>query len=240
MATNLPGGTVCVGRHSVCLMRVAALDTDCSPMGGADTAIVTLGVSTVTITPNVTEGRRLNPPNGCGRTAWSFIEPDRIESWGITAESMYHDPETYKLMFGGTLIVGNATSGATGKNIGWAAPHPSDAPSNGVYLEFITRNVNADAGDCLAAGGVMPYTGYILPKARLVPGDSSLTSEEVPFSFTGTAAANPNQFNGPWNDYPGTGYIPNTAFLTVDYSQAAYNAIAATASCGYKALPAAS
>jgi hypothetical protein len=59
-------------------------------------------------------------------------------------------------------------------------------------------------------------------------------------TFTGTAVSNPALFNGPWNDYPGLGYIPNTPYLYVGYSDAEYELILAEAAPGYADLPAGS
>jgi hypothetical protein len=57
---------------------------------------------------------------------------------------------------------------------------------------------------------------------------------------TGRATSNPALFNGPWNDWVGDGYIPNSPSVEVQYSRAEYEAIAAVARCGFQTLPAAS
>lgn len=241
MASNL-AGAVCIGQHSVCLLRVAALADDCSPAGGADSGIVSLGLVSLTATPDVTEGRVFEPTNGCGRTLWTYEEPDVIKRYNITGEIGFHDLEMKYLMFAGSLITGHATaSDFPNKTIGYAVPHYTDAASNGVYLEAVVRNTAEGVGECSSAGVDVPYaTGYIFGKAKLTPGDRTLESDVSNVAFTGRATSNPNLFDGPWNDFPGSGYIPNSPMVEIQYSQAEYEAMAAVARCGFQTLPAAS
>jgi hypothetical protein len=242
MATNLAGG-ICLGQHSVCLLRAAALDTDCSPMGGADQAIVTLGIITLTAAFEYEDGRVFEPKNGCGTIGWTYEEADKIKRINLTGELLYHDWEMKQLLFGGSTITGHATASAfPGKIIGYNVPNFDATPNNGVYLEVIVRNVGAGVGDCAGSGtAAFPYAaGYIFGKAKLTPGDRTFEDAEAPVAFQGKVSGNPNLFNGPWNDYPGTGYIANSPMVEVAYGRTEYDAIAATAGCGYKALPAAS
>jgi hypothetical protein len=241
MATNLQGD-VCIGQHSVCLLRAAALADDCSPAGGTDSGIVTLGIITLTASAEVEEGRRFRPKNGCGRVSWVHEEADVITGYNLTGELSYHDLEMKYLLFGGTLITGHGTaSDYPGKTIGYAVPHYQDAPTNGVYLEVLVRNVSAESGECAAQGDDVPYaTGYIFGKAKLTTGDRTFEDAESSVPFTGRATSNPALFNGPWNDWVGDGYIPNSPSVEVQYSRAEYEAIAAVARCGFQTLPAAS
>jgi hypothetical protein len=238
MATNLAGG-IDLGQHSVCLLRAAALAPDCSPLGGADSGIVTLGIISLTADPDVEEGRVFEPKNGCGTVGWTYEEQSRVKRFNLSGELLYHDLEMKQLLFGGTLVVGHASaSDFPGKVIGWAGP----ARHNGVYLEVITRLVGAGIGECSVGGVAVPAAkGYIFGKVKLTPGSQTYEDAEAPVAFTGVASGNPVLFDGPWNDYPGVGYIPNTPYpVEVEYSQAEYDAIAALAGAGYKTLPAAS
>lgn len=242
MATNLVGD-VCIGQHSLCLLRVSALDTDCSPLGGADSGIVSLGMVSMSATAEVEEGRRIEPKNGCGQISYTYSEQDVIKRYTISGEMNYHDIELKRTLFGGTLIVGHATnSDFPGENIGFAERHhTSTQVYNGVYLEVIVKAASATAGDCAGAAANLPYAvGYIFGRAKLRPGDRTFDENNSVFSFTGTAEGNPNLFNGPWNDYPGVGYTPNSPVVEVQYSLAEYQAMLAVARCGYQTLPAAS
>jgi hypothetical protein len=241
MATNLAGG-VCLGQHSVCLLRAAALDSSCVPVGGTDSGIVTLGIITLTASAEVEEGRVFEPKNGCGRISWTYEEPDVVKRYNLTGELSYHDPEMKYLLFGGSLITGHASaSDFPNKVIGWAAPHYTDEQSNGVYLEVITRTAAEGIGECASQGDEVPYaSGYIFGKVKLTPGDLTFEDAESTVPFTGVASSNPNLFNGPWNDWVGDGYIPNGPVIQVFYSRAEYDAIATVARCGFQTLPAGS
>jgi hypothetical protein len=241
MASNLPGGT-CIGQHSVCLLRASKLDSDCSPFGGADSGIVTIGIVTLTATPDIEEGVVIEPKNGCGTIAYTYTEEDKIKRWNLTGELVYHDWEAFLILFGGRQVVGAAGGTYAGMNIGHTPPdYTTTAQRNGVYLEVITRAVSAEAGDCAAAvGGHTPYVGHIFPKVKLYPGEQTFAEGARNVPFTGTAVRNPNIFNGPWNDWVGTGYVPAEPYTTVGYSQAQYDAMLAVADCGFQTLPAAS
>jgi hypothetical protein len=241
MASNLPGGT-CIGQHSVCLLRASKLDSDCSPFGGADSGIVTIGIVTLTATPDIEEGVVIEPKNGCGTIAYTYTEEDKIKRWNLTGELVYHDWEAFLILFGGRQVVGAAGGTYAGMNIGHTPPdYTTTAQRNGVYLEVITKAVSAEAGDCATAvGGHTPYVGHIFPKAKLYPGDQTFAEGARNVTFTGTAVRNPNIFNGPWNDYPGAGYLRAEPYTTVGYSQSQYDAIIAVADCGFQTLPAAS
>lgn len=241
MASNLVG-PICIGQHSVCILRVAALDTDCSPLQGTNGGIVTLGLVSLTADPEVREGRRFEPTNGCGDTAWIFEEEDRVLRYSLSGELTYHDLELKQMLFGGTLINGAAGGPFVGKVAGYAERDYSDtAARNGVYLEVIVRAASAVSGDCAVGATTTAYAvGYIFGKAKLRPGTRTFENAESVVTFEGVSTSNPNLFNGPWNDYPLTGYIPKSPVVEAHYSQSQYATIAATASCGFLNLPASS
>jgi hypothetical protein len=244
MASALPGD-FCVMRKNVCILRVARLDTDCSPTGGADSGIVSAGIVTMTASPEVEEGTVFEPKNGCGRILATVSNPDILKRYNLTGEILTHDVELIELMFGGSLVKGRAAGSFSAQNIGWASPGPSSPRHNGVYLEVIAEQFAEGAGDCAATGtGFVPYTGHIFGKALLTPGDNVFEEDVATVQFTGKAFQNPNLFDGPWNDFPGvtngSPYVPNAPYSFVGYSTAEYNAIAALAGCGYLSLPAAS
>ena len=244
MATALPGD-VCVFRKNACLIRVAALDADCSPTGGADSGIVSAGILTLTASPEVEEGTILEPKNGCGRIMATVSNPDILKRYNLTGEILTHDVELLYLLFGGALVKGRVSGSYNNMNIGWVSPGPSSPRHNGVYFEVIAEQFAEGAGDCASAvGGHVPYVGTIFGKSLFVPGDDVFEEDVASVQFTAKSFANPNLFDGPWNDYPGVSlgspYVPNAPKSTVGYSLTEYNAIAALAGCGFLALPAAS
>lgn len=238
MPSNLPSPTTNLGEVGVCLFRIARLNANCSPLGGNGSGYVTAGIADMTATPDVEEGVVIQPKNGCGVTVYKINRQDRILGFNISGNMWFFDDEGMFQMFGGTAVLGRAGGSFVGKTIGWAAPNYDAAASNGVYLEVITQRVAEGAGDCVTSGAGFPtHTGHIFGKVRLNPGEIAFQEEAIQLPFTGKALSNPNLYNGPWNDYPGAGYIPNSPYVRVGYTAAEYAAIVANVSAGADDLP---
>jgi hypothetical protein len=234
----LPGDNVCVGERNVCIIRGALLAADCAPLGGANSGFVSAGIVTATASVEVEEGTVAEPKTGCGVIAFSVSDPDVLKRMNLTGEILWHDPEMKYILFGGEVVEGATGGPNDGETIGWAAPGPDTPKGNGLYLEFITQNVGQGAGECGGGdGGFLPYTGHIFGRVFLVPGDRTFENDVANVLFTGKAFQNPSLFDGPWNDWPGDGYIPTSPYVTVQYTQAEYDAILAEVSCGWATLP---
>lgn len=241
MASNLAGG-LCLGELNAAVFRIARLDADCTPTGGANSGIVTAGLVTLTADPDIEEGTVFEPKNGDGSILFTYEEDDKIKRYNLSGEMGFLDFEAMELMFGGSLILGRAGGDFAGEVIGYADRNYSAAPRNGVYLEVITRAIAEGAGSCVSSGSGAPVAfGHIFGKVKLTPGSKNFANEVKRITFSGKATQNPALYNGPWNDYPGAGYIPNAPEVTVGYSQTEFDAIIAQIGCGYAAdLPAGS
>ena len=237
MASALPGD-ICVGQHSVCLVRAALLGADCTPVGGADSGIITTGIVTATASPEFIDGASFEPLTGCGDIAWTYETRNKIRRMNISGELTYFDHEAMSILFGGDLIVGGAGSGFVGDNIGWASPWYTDAEAPDVYVEFITLTAGQGIGQCGNPGDPIPAAvGHIFPKASLNMGERTFEFDAATLSFDGFSVNNPNIATGPWADFPGVGGIPNTGYVQVSYSADEYAAILALAACGFAVLP---
>lgn len=237
MASTLPGN-VCVGQHSVCIIRAAVLNTDCTPAGGDDSGFITTGIITATASPELLEGQTIEQIDGCGDIAWTYQTPDKIRQYTLTGELAFFDHELMQIMFGGNLVVGGSTSDFVGEAIGWEAPNYTDAAADSLYVEFITKTVGEGVGECSTGGSTFPAAvGHIFGKARFVPGDRTFAADAAVVAFTGNNVANPNLGAGPWQDYPGVGALGSSPYIQVSYSQAEYDAIETLAACGYQTLP---
>lgn len=240
MPSNLAGG-LNLGHLGACIVRVAKLDTDCSPLGGNNTGWVTTGLVTMTATPDIEEGTVFEPKTACGAIAYTYERPDVVKRYNLSGEFVFFDPEGAEVMFGGTTVLGRAAGSYNGEVIGWFSPNSSAVTNNGVYLEVISQVSAEGAGDCVSSGTDFPqYFGYIFGKVKMTVGERTFEDDFARQTFTGKATQNPSLFNGPWNDYPGAGYIPNSPFGYVGYSAAEYATILATAGAGYVDLPAGS
>lgn len=241
MATNLAAG-VCIGQFNACVLRIAKLGADCHPTGGADSGIVTAALATMTAEPDTEDGITFEPKNGCGIIVYAYKSEDRIKRFNLSGELLFFDYEMMNMLFGETLILGRAAGSFSGKVIGSASRPFNAAPRNAVYLEVITQVAIPDAGDCIQSTGTITpaAVGHIFGKCRLIPGTSTFENDVARVQFSGYGEANPWLTNGPWNDYPGAGYIPTAGHVQVEYSLAEYNAILATVACGFQTLPAGS
>ena len=227
-----------IGITGVCVMRLASLDSDCKPAGGNGSGFVTAGIVDVTLTPDITEGTTIAPENGCGTVVYRKVRQDKIAGYNISGNVWFHDPEHKFLMFGGTLIYGAAGGDYENEVIGHADPNYDAADQNGVYLEFITERIAEGAGDCISAAGGRPsYEGHILGKVLMAPGEISLQNDAIQLPFTGKVSGNPALYDGPWNDWPGEGYIPTSPHVSIGYDTDEYEAILATVAAGVQDLP---
>lgn len=236
MASNLPGD-ICVGQHSVCIVRAAKLKSNCRPEGGDDSGFITAGIISATASPVLQERQTLESVSGCGDLMFVVERPPRIRAYDLSGELTFFDHEMMEILFGGEVIVGGTGSDFDGDNIGWAAPNYTEDPPSPIYVEFIVETAGEGIGDCGSADGVPAAVGHIFGKAHLQPGDLSLGNEVSNVAFQGRSLANPNLFDGPWNDWPGDGNIPNSPHVQVSYSDDEYAAIKDLAACGYQTLP---
>lgn len=238
MASNL-AGNVCIGQLNACVLRAARLGSDCHPSGGADSGIVTAALATLTADPEVEEGQVFEPKNGCGTILYTFKQEDRIKRYNLSGELLFFDYEMMALLFGGSTILGKAGGSFAGKVIGYADRLYSAAPRNGTYLEIVRQVVTPDGGDCAQSAGVIlpAAVGHIFGKVKLIPGSVTFENDVARVTFTGYGENNNWLTNGPWNDWPGTGYVPNSPHVEVEYTQTEYNAILATVTCGHQLLP---
>lgn len=241
MPSNLPS-TENVAISGVCLFRVARLDSDCTVIGGNGAGYVTAGIADFTASPNVEEGTEIVHKNGCGQVMYRNKRPDRVISWTVSGNLSFFDVEALFQIFGGAAVLGRGGGPFAGDTIGWASPNYDTPNSNGVYLEVISQTIAEGAGDCIAAGSDRPsYIGHVFGKAVLVPGDLSLTEgDAILVPFTGSSTANPSLYDGPWNDWPGEGYIPSSPYIPIGYSISQYEAILADVAAGAADLPAGS
>lgn len=230
-----------IGLTGVCLFRVARLASDCSPLGGNGSGYITAGIIDFTATPDIQEGTTIAPTTGCGVTAYRKVRQDRLNGYNISGNLVFFDDEGSFQMFGGGVIYGDSGGAFNGEVIGWYAPNYDAAESNGVYLEVISQRIAEGAGDCVSSAGGRPtYVGHVFGKVLLTPGELSLQDDAINMPFTGKASANPALYDGPWNDWPGEGYIPTAPYLRVGYTDAEYAAILAAAAAGTQDLPAGS
>lgn len=235
--SNLAGG-VNIAEMSACVVRAARLNSNCTPAGGAASGIVTAGLVTLTADPEIEAGTVYEKKNACGRLLFSVQKDDRIKRQNISGEFAFSDFEMMALLFGGSTLLGLGSGSFAGEVIGYYDPLYSAAARNGAYLEVITQVIEEDAGDCTDSAGNAPVAiGHIFGKTKLRAGSRTFEDGVHAITFAGQGTNNPNLYNGPWNDFPAVGYIPNSAHVMVGYSQAEYDLIVAAIDQGTVTLP---
>lgn len=240
MSSNLAGG-VCIGELQACVLRAARLNANCHPTGGTNGGIVTAGLVTLTADPVLKEAKEYEQENACGDLLFSLEKAERVKRYRLSGEFGFSDFEMMAMLFGGGTILGKVGGDFAGEVIGYYDPLYTDPEPNGVYLEVITTAIESGSGDCFTSSGGTPVAiGHIFGKVKFTPGSKTFADEVKRITFTGTATNNPNLADGPWDDFPGAGYIPNSPHLEVGYSEEEYEAILADVACGYQDLPAGS
>lgn len=230
-----------IGFTGVCLIRIANLDSTCAPSQGNSSGFVTAGIADFTATPDIEEGQTIAPTNGCGTVVYRKVRQDRLNGYNLQGNLWFFDAEGMYTMFGGGTITGASGGDYENEVIGWYSRNYDSAEDNGVYLEVIGQRIAEGAGDCVSAAGGRPtYQGFIFGKVLLTPGELSLSDDALQLPFTGKASANPSLYDGPWNDYPGDGYIPNAPIVMIQYDTDEYETILASAGAGLADLPTAS
>ena len=60
MSTNIAGAAN-IGELGACVVRAARLNSNCAPTGGVNGGIVTAGLVTMTVDPQIEEGTKRSP-----------------------------------------------------------------------------------------------------------------------------------------------------------------------------------
>jgi len=236
MATNLVGG-LCLFEKNVCVIRVARLNSDCSPSVGVNNAAVTTGIVTMTRSAEIEEGQEFNFKNGCGDLVAYAADADKIKRFNLTGDLLTMDYEFFEIMFGGSVLVSDVGEEYAGKNFGYARPIGT-VSGNGVSLEVWTQAVFGVGGGCTTVSGAPGWVRHVFPRVTFVEGDRVFENDIAKVSFTGKAFANPAWGNGAFNDYPGvynSGYTNSAHF---EFEESTLPTSVSTAGCGYITVPA--
>ena len=104
MSTNIAGAAN-IGELGACVVRAARLNSNCAPTGGVNGGIVTAGLVTMTVDPQIEEGTKYEPKNACGSTLYTAERDDKILRQNISGEFGFSDFELMALLFGGSVIL---------------------------------------------------------------------------------------------------------------------------------------
>lgn len=224
---------ICIGQRQACALRVTRLDSDCTVSVGADNAVVTAGLVTLNLEPEIEEGQVFEPKSACDSILWTAEEPDKIKRYTGDGEIGVWDYELIELMTDAAVVLGDATSPWSGDVIGVSMPGPSTASSNGVGLEIWTKGQGVGAtGPCGGAATHPPYVRHVFPRVLIRPGGHTFENDAAMFTFSMKASANPQWGNGPWNDWQPASNMPADSPYIQFYDDAL-----PTTQCGYITVP---
>lgn len=182
----------CYHTLSVCMARVAVLDTDGEPLAGEGNLYVTDSIISLTLAPQLKEGAEYEQENGCGNLCFSYTNRDQMKGLDLQLSLCQEDPELTQMLTGGDLITTDGY-GTTG----WAAPYVGSVPNeNGSSLEIWTLNIQGSSLD-----DDFPYVRWVFGRSYWTPTDKTFAAGPIVHPYVGHADENANWGDGPVNDW---------------------------------------
>jgi hypothetical protein len=193
-----------------CAVRVALLDSDGSPSGGASASYITDALVKCTVTPVYEDGAQVTEQNACGNTYLDYRSDDTLTRGDIELDFLTPDPKLHAIL----ISQGSVLTGAWGE--GWAYP-PIGTLSGQLSLELWAKRINNGILD-----PSFPYARWAIPlckNMRLGAREFSNTPQHS--LINGQCYENENWFDGPANDWPSSSdriaqWIPVTSLPTID------------------------
>jgi hypothetical protein len=224
--------SICIAERSVCAIRIVRLGTDCAPLTGPSNGAVATAIATITLTPEVEEGTRTAPKDGCGRTVYVAEDPDVTLGYTAEMELVTSDFELLELLTDASLMLGGPDSPWDGEAMGVQMPGFNTPAGDGVGMEIWTK-VASGTGVCGPADTNPPYMVHLLPRTRWRSGARTMDGEHANQSFSGKVSNNVMWGEGPWGDWQAVEGLnadsPYAKFFAADIPEA---------SCGYIDVPA--
>jgi hypothetical protein len=186
----------CLPQVQACIIRVAKLNPDGTPLVGTDSGYISDALISVAFAPEYQDGAEVTQDNACGDRIIDFKSPD-IFRWGnITIQLATPDPYLAAFLSGGETIVGTTTDV---DRIGWQAPPLGTLFENPISMELWAKRPDKATGSLDSAS---PYARWAYPLVKnLRLGDYTHENGPVLPQFTGQAFENPAWGDGPWNDW---------------------------------------
>lgn len=200
-----------------CRTRVCLLDTDGSPLVGADSMVVSDRLSKFTYTPNYKAATELTEQNACDATLVDYLGPPSKVRDDLSLDFVSPDPFVMSLLLPQSTLLA-----LSGGGYGVAAPPIGVVANNGVSLEFWVKNVVDGTLD-----SVFPYVHWAFPKCLNAQEGARELSNTVQHGLvTAQAYENAEWFDGPANDFDSASdktwqYIPTDTLPDITCGYAA-------------------
>jgi hypothetical protein len=178
--------SVCIPTLGICTIRAVQLLPSGQWVTGANAAVVSNGIISLSVTPEVEDGEqwRQRLPNGMYVAAAADLS--QTEAFTYEMEFIQVEPALFQIMGGGSVVFD-----AHGNAVGVAISYRQQVP---VYfaLEMWSTSPAPDGG---ASGGVYSVEPFLYDA---VFGAVEYQNEAISFHMTARSAQNPNWGNGPF------------------------------------------
>lgn len=185
----------CAGQLQACRIRICQLDTDGSPLAGADSSVVSDDLVKLTITPNYKAATEISESNACDEVKVNYLGPPSKVRDDIDIDFVTPNPFLHAVL----LSQGELLS-LSGGGYGFAAPPIGPIESNGVSIEVWTKRI---IDGVLSV--VHPYAHWALPKVlNIQQGARELSNTAQHTLLTAQAYESDLWFDGPGDDFDAT------------------------------------
>lgn len=187
----------CLPQVQACIIRVAKLNADGTPLVGASSAVISDALVSVAFEPEYQDGAEITQDNACGDRVIDYKAPD-IFRWGnITIDLATPDPYLSALLSGGTALEGSVAPDTD--RVGFAAPALGTLPENPISVELWAKRPDKATGSLDA---LSPYARWAYPLVKnLRLGAHTHENGAILPQFTGQAFENPAWVDGPFGDW---------------------------------------
>jgi hypothetical protein len=229
MASTLNG--LCIGQLQPQMLVFTRLDTDCTPLTGADDQVRSACFAQMTASPQYDDGQEFGRRAANGVRCWYVRDCDKFKQIDLTAQLITWDMELVELVTSSELQVGKTGGTWDGDAIGFAMPGIDASCPTGVSTETYTKAAFGAGGFCASSESDAPtYIRHAFPFNQWRFGDLTFddNTDGILLNLAGFGLANPNWADGPNNDWEAEGGIPASAPYAAVFSDDL-----PTETCGY-------
>jgi len=229
MASTLNG--LCIGQYQPALLVFTRLDSDCTPLTGANDQVRSACFTSVTASPQYDDGQEFGRAAANGSRCWYVRDCDKFKQINLGATLLTWDMEMIELVTGSDLVLGDAGGPRAGDSVGFAMPGSDADCPDGTSTEVYTKAAFGTGGICSPAEADAPlYVRHLFPFNRWRFGDITLddNTDGITLPLTGFGLQNSNWGDGPNNDWEGEGGVAAGTPYTAVFSDTL-----PTTTCGY-------
>lgn len=183
----------CIPQLHACRTRLCLLDTDGSPLAGAESMIVSDALVKATLKAVYKDASEISEQNACDETKIDYLGPASLVRYDIDFDFITADPFLHSVMLGGAVL-------EDGGAFGYQFPKVGIVTGDGYSLELFCKRYDPETGDLST---VHPYAQWALPKIKNPRvGDREFSNTAQHSLISASCYGNDLWFDGPANDFP--------------------------------------